>query len=309
LNLVIPHFKGHFIDYAISMFSTGKFDQIIILSKNVVPEDLIRLKIPFKLINKQKYFIQRLLKYKKIFFLDLNEHIIFSLFIRGFSAGLIYRYKTSNKVTSLILPCIFFMMRLKKVNIYVLNSEYARYFKIPKYIKVVPELQKYTLNINNDEPPFLLHYGALSIRKGTSDIIKASKSIKNGNIVFIGNLDDTINDFDKTYIKSPESSIIHHKYDLEILQQMLANCCGILAPYTNKDQSSAIVETAISLNIPLVTFKGGFIGYRSDSYNLGVTVEKNQLSDVLDELLIRNKKTCIDKLDNEAIFLNAITSC
>ena len=291
------------------MFSTGKFDQIIILSKNVVPEDLIRLKIPFKLINKKKYFIQRLLKYKKVFFLELNDHIIFSLFIRGFSAGLIYRYKTSNKVTSLILPCIFFMMRLKKVNIYVLNSEYARYFKIPKYIKVVPELQKYALNINNDEPSFLLHYGALSKRKGTSEIIKASKLMKSGNIVFVGNLDDTISDSDKTYIKSQESCITHFKYNLENLQQMLANCCGILAPYTNTDQSSAIVEIAISLNIPLVTFKGGFIGYRCDNYNHGVTVEKNQLSDVFEELLIKNKKTCIDKLDNESTFLNAITSC
>ncbi|MFT5248574.1 MAG: hypothetical protein ACI93P_000288 [bacterium] len=291
------------------MFSTEKFDQIIILSKNVVPEDLIRLKIPFKLVNKQKYFIERLFKYKKVFFLDLNEHIIFSLFIRGFSAGLIYRYKTNNKLTSFILHCIFFVMRIKKINIYVLNFEYAKYLKIPKYIKVVPELQKYDLNIINDEPPFLLHYGALSIRKGTSDIIKASKSVKNGNIVFIGNLDDTINDFDKTYIKSQDSSITHHKYNLEILQEMLANCCGILAPYTNVDQSSAIVEVAISLNIPLLTYKGGFIGYRCDSYNLGVIVEKNKLSEAIDELLIKNKRTCIDKFDNEAIFLKAITSC
>ena len=291
------------------MFSTGRFDKIIILSKNVVPEDLIRLEIPFKVVSKQKYFIQRLLNYKKVFFLDLNEHNIYSLFIRGFSAGLIYRYKTSNNVKSLVLPCIFFIMRLKKVNMYVLNFEYAKYFKIPNYIKVVPELQKYDLNINNDESPFLLHYGALSIRKGTSDIVKASKLMKSGKIVFVGNMDYTISDSDKAYILSPDSSITHYKYNLRILQEMLSNCCGILAPYTNVDQSSAVVEAAISLNIPLLTYKGGFIGDRCDSYNLGVTVEKNKLSEALAELLIKNSRTGIEKFNNETIFLKAITPC
>ena len=312
MDLVIPNWRGHFIDYSTTIFLTGRFKRIIILNNSEkYIDDLNQIGIPYKVITIKRYLWEVLFSYRKIFLLDLNEHLFYSPFLRGFKYGLIYRYYLNNPIKTSINRIVLWFLKLKKVNLFILNQEYANFYKTPNYFHVVPELQKYDLSFTQEKEntPFVLHYGFLSERKGTILLLEASKFINKGKIILLGDIDDKIKNKVNDYIISSNNRVIHHLYKKETLEKLFRNCCGIIAPYSNTNQSSAIVELSIKLNIPIITLKGGFIGNRVDNYKLGITVNQNDLHSAINKVMEENIKTTLLEVNNESDFLDSIEKC
>lgn len=135
------------------------------------------------------------------------------------------------------------------------------------------------LNISSDDIVFL-HFGAMSRRKGTLDIIKAIPLIpkeKKLTFIFAGKIDKEIEpeffsdlDIAKQYHNViVENRFCPYSYIYGLLK--LSHC--VLVPYHIVSQSSGVIGHASHFHIPVIGPTKGLLGYLIKENDLGICLE------------------------------------
>lgn len=137
------------------------------------------------------------------------------------------------------------------------------------------------LNIPSDKTVFL-HFGAMDIRKGTIDILKAIALLDNTDLddkvfIFAGNIPENLQaefDADLDVARKNGARIIVEKGFVEY--ERLFNLCHtsdcILMPYRMSDLSSGALGYASIFNIPVIGPGSGLIGELITDNHLGHTL-------------------------------------
>jgi glycosyltransferase involved in cell wall biosynthesis len=188
---------------------------------------------------------------------------------------------------------------------YVLNKSYREYINIDNSkLLALDEFQSFVRRTGFDKNErFLLHYGSFTERKGTLKILRAAVQSQTIRLVLIGNFAESIRDEAKSLIELSCGRVEYFKYDENLLNSALSSCSGIIALYSNNNQSSALVEMAISLGLPVAVYNDGFLAYRIRGYSLGVVINKEGKIELpLERMLLLNVQTSIREINN-------ITSC
>lgn len=138
--------------------------------------------------------------------------------------------------------------------------------------------QKY--KISEDSIVFL-HFGAMSERKGTLDILNAIKLLSpknNYTFIFAGRVNEDIrNEFYKLYLdikKSYNIIFIDDFCSYSCLEALCKVSHCILIPYHITSQSSGLIGHASRHKIPVIGPADGLIGYLIDKYNLGKSLPR-----------------------------------
>lgn len=169
----------------------------------------------------------------------------------------------------------------------------------------------------------VLHFGGLSERKGTLEILEAINIICKNNMadkyqfVFAGIVHHSIkDDFYKRYnkLKNNINIILLDKFcSYEEINYLCKNADIILAPYQNVYSSSGVVTYAAKYYKPVIVPNDGLLGKIVRRYKLGLVVDElNSLS--LAEILmsgilpIVDKEKCNNYIANNSIlkFTNTI---
>lgn len=128
-----------------------------------------------------------------------------------------------------------------------------------------------------------IHFGVLSARKGTWDIIKAielanKEDLKNSVFVFAGNTEshlfDKLNELAK---KFSENVLFFPGFcENEFLASMCSAANCILMPYKENSQSSGMLGYASQLGIPVIARNSKLIAKLVKKYKLGFLIESNE---------------------------------
>lgn len=210
----------------------------------------------------------------------------------------LYRWGTS----SILKRCFDVMNHILLVRsdiiscIFVLNDSSAasylnRKYKTNKFVFLTDPFNEIgysgkdirnELNISDNDIVFL-HYGGLSKRKGTLDILEAIKLLtdtqaKNKVFLFAGKLDKEIHtDFYKLTLDLKDIGrkivIINRFCSNELLNDLCASSNFILCPYKDTDLSSGALSYASKYKLPVIGPKEGLIGKLIKRYNLGVMLD------------------------------------
>ncbi len=179
----------------------------------------------------------------------------------------------------------FILNDVEMVN--VLNNRYntSHFYYLPDPI---PKIDRSKLKDIKEEigisqkTIMYLHFGGLTKRKGTLEILKAIqlldvRDLKDKAFVFAGKLYPDISE--EFYglladIKHKVKIIVYDEFcSPEHLNSLCYSCDVILIPYTNTNQSSGVIGYAAYFGKPVVGPKGGLLGHLIESYNMGVTME------------------------------------
>lgn len=178
--------------------------------------------------------------------------------------------------------------------VFILNDEKSaeelnRIYHTEKFIPIpdpLPEVEMSELDLRDElgvseDGMVFLHFGAMSERKGTLDILRAIKLIpKNRNVTFIfaGKIGKDIeNEFNELYadaIKFHRIIVINEFCSYSYLYALcrLSHC--ILIPYHIVSQSSGLIGHAAKHNLPVIGPEKGLIGYLIKKYNLGICLDE-----------------------------------
>lgn len=204
----------------------------------------------------------------------------------------IYLYKwkelpIKNKLYNKIL--MYLMAKNKSVyNIFICNDSSAsayfnRVFKTNKFKKLVDPyvpLQHSTINIRKEynikNKYILLHFGALSARKGTIEILDSIPFIDNIEdycFIFAGKIDNNIKEtfYKKVdFYKSRAKIIVKDEFcTFDYLAALCQSGNLILMPYTETSQSSGMFGYASQFNIPILAPPKGLFRKIIRKYHLG----------------------------------------
>lgn len=153
------------------------------------------------------------------------------------------------------------------------------YFKVEAIDKI--DFRKiHNIDLNKK---ILLHFGGLTKRKGTIDILDAI--IFNQNqlaekycFIFAGRVYDDIKDvfYQKiAMIKDKVQILIFDDFcDYKFLGTLCQNSDFIIIPYHQVSQSSGIISYAAQFHIPVIGPSNGLLGNIIERYNLGILLSK-----------------------------------
>ncbi len=191
-------------------------------------------------------------------------------------------------------------------NVFVLNDENSC-FNLNKKLKTsiftplpdpVPNLlpeQGYSIREHHQidkTKTILLHFGSLSIRKGTFEILDAimllNESILNKlSFLFIGRTDidtDTHIKFQISKIKEqfPDIKIGYRNEFIKdtIMKSYFNQCDYLLTPYKNTEASSGIIGHAIASGKPVIAIKKGLLGELVKENNSGILIEDSSSKEI-----------------------------
>ena len=303
--LVIPRESGHFIDYKSWLLSSGKFNSYYCLS---YPDETSWIGLKRKVF----FVLKNLLKREKLFFLDANENFVLLLLFFYKSNGIFYRLKYDKSFTDFIVRNLTIPFLTKYQLQYVLNRSYREYINIDNAkLLSLDEFQSFIWRTGFDKAEqFLLHYGSFTERKGTLQIVRAAVESRTIRLVLIGNFHDDIRDEAQSLIELSNGRVRHFEYHKDRLNSALSACSGIVALYSNNNQSSALVEMAISLGLPVAVNNDGFLAYRVKEYRLGVLITNEKIiQSSLEDMLLMNIQTKVRELDNINSCLAQIGLC
>ncbi len=171
-----------------------------------------------------------------------------------------------------------------------LNSEFKTeiFQMIPDPVPVlIPNsifLVRKTFHINPNRKIFL-HFGSLSERKGTLDIMEAfhyieSKDISNMALLLIGKASRGIDEMIKKSINSIQqkhnNALIIYKNDFvddPMMKSYFDQCDYVLIPYKNVESSSGIFGHAMAAKKPVIGTKKGLLGELIMENNLGIAID------------------------------------
>lgn len=303
--LVIPKDSGHFIDYKNWLLSSGKFNSHYCLS---YPDDTLWIRLKRKAF----FILKNLSKREKLFFLDGNENVVLMLLFFYKSNGIFYRLLYDKVFINFIVRNFTIPFLTIFQSQYVLNRSYREYINIHNTkLLSLDEFQSFIWRTGFDKAErFLLHYGSFTERKGTLQILRASAQSQTIRLVLIGTFHDDIREEAQSLMELSNGRVRHFKYHQDLLNSALSACSGIVALYSNNNQSSALVEMAISLGIPVAVINHGFLAYRVKEYRLGVLINNEELiQSSLEHMLLMNVQTSVRELNNINSCLAQIGLC
>jgi len=208
----------------------------------------------------------------------------------------IYLYKWNDmgvyeKIKEVLnFTCIKYSPNIR--NVYVLNDEVSsrilnRIYKTKKFkwiVDPVPMLPKRDNTINRESLGIkqnaivYLHFGSLSRRKGTLDILECVPYMKKENVyIFAGKIGDDIREI--FYNKVGE---LEHKFNIIIIDEFctfekIASLCTLsnflLLPYKEVYQSSGLIAYSSLFKIPTIATNKGMLGKLVRRYKLGYAID------------------------------------
>lgn len=135
-----------------------------------------------------------------------------------------------------------------------------------------------------DTQKIYLHFGSMSFRKGTLNILQAiallpEKDIQNRCFIFAGKVNDDIKESFYALTESLKERVSIYIFDRfcepSFLSSLCEACSVILAPYYNTAYSSGIIGYAANYRKPIVVPDRGLIGKLVRRYRLGYLLEDN----------------------------------
>jgi glycosyltransferase involved in cell wall biosynthesis len=251
----------------------------------------ILLKKYIKVHNPTNIFLISLMSFIPFITLFVNKKVRFSGIVYLIY---LYRWDKANTITRIFDSIKYLVFSNFKIfeNIYLLNDKIA-----PKYLnkKFKTDVFKYLpdpfIPINEDKirnlrDEFLvakdkiicLHFGAMTERKGTLDILRAiclaeKEVIKNYTFVFAGRVLLDINEsfYDLLLQAQLKTQIIvfDEFVDYNFIGCLCLTSDLILIPYKNTEQSSGVIGYAAQFSVPVVAPKHGLLGKLVRNYKLG----------------------------------------
>lgn len=216
-----------------------------------------------------------------------------------------FRYRIENF-------CYWLMAKSKVMDkIFILNDQNSadclnNIHKTDKFTFLpdpVPEVDKSKLeNIRSlyDIPirnKVFLHFGGLTKRKGTLEILKAidlcdKEMLKDKTFIFAGRIyDDMSEDFYKlknAVIQKTQILVFDEFCSYEFLYKLCYSSDVILMPYQQTNLSSGVLGYAAVFSKPVVGPKGGLIGSLIDSYQMGYCLPEISSNALAESFVINN---------------------
>jgi hypothetical protein len=251
---------------------------------------------------------------------------------------LIYLYRWYNlnlqsRVFDVVKYIIFSQSKIFS-NIFLLNDNIAPIYlnrkfksKVFKYLPdpFMPPPKGELKNLRDDlniptEKNVFFHFGALSERKGTIEILKAiidsdEFKMKNCCFVFAGKISEDIKETFYTILKKAELKtqiIIFDEFcDYNFIGSLCLTSDFLLIPYKESAQSSGVLGYANQFKIPIVGPRTGLIGKLIKRYKMGVLLEdcsSVSLKTFFNNIENINLKINTNYIDNRkvSIFINTI---
>ena len=252
-----------------------------------------------------------------VFLISLMPFIPFlPLFIRGNIkvSGIIYqiylyRWRCSSFKQRILDVCKYIVITYSKCidTVYILNDECSalrlnqlygtsKYkFLVDPYVPLPAsshDLGSYSIDINNT---IFLHFGSLSERKGTLDILSAILLLKQSvlcksTFIFAGKVSKEIS---VTFYELVNKIKTNTESQLIVIDQfcpydLIASLCVradlLLMPYKVVSQSSGILGYAAQYNTPVLASSKGLIGKLVRKYKLGYLINNVTPLDIADFL-------------------------
>lgn len=164
----------------------------------------------------------------------------------------------------------------------VYSTDKFRYLADPfTEITYIAKDKREELGIAEDKKIFL-HFGGLTKRKGTMDIMNSlfkltEEEKQRYTFIFAGVVyKDIKEEFYEKYNKLKDTvdiRIFDEFCSYEFLNDLCYTSDCILIPYHNTNQSSGIISYAANYNKPVIGPKGGLLGKLIRKYHLGITID------------------------------------
>lgn len=141
----------------------------------------------------------------------------------------------------------------------------------------------------DDKKKIFLHFGSMSYRKGTLNILHAITSLSGGELgnccfIFAGKVGDDIKERFYNLIDILKDKVQILVFDEfcppPLLSSLCKICSAILAPYYNTAYSSGIVGYAANFHTPIVVPNEKFIGKLVRRYHLGYLLKDNSAKSI-----------------------------
>lgn len=242
----------------------------------------------------------------------------------------IYLHRNHKPVRRLFEEFRYRPISKRRGRIYILNDEKSVKTLNNKYNTInftflpdpIPETAfQHNTNLARDiettEGKTFLHFGYMSRRKGTLDILKAISLLPEkfkATFIFAGIIDNNIsNEFYQLIEKVRNREIkifVKDKYcEYDYINDLCHISDCILIPYYNTAQSSGVLGYAAAHQIPVIGPKEGLLGYIIESNKLGHTIE-NITPNILAKAILHFEKyhTNSDYIKTHSInnFINII---
>lgn len=265
---------------------------------NYIKSGINRLRLVYQLC--RKYNIDR------IVFISLMHYLPFLFFFNYKKvkiSGIIYSLfiyekekigKAKYQIKSLMFKLISTRGNLNKMFVLndkkgaeILNKKYAtnKFLYLPDPVPNI-DMQsirniRYNYGIDDSKLVFL-HFGALTERKGTIDILQAislleREDLENKVFIFAGKVYNDIKEKFYNLIKKLDNKAKIIVFDEFVEYQKLYNLCYscdfILLPYLSTNASSGVIGYAAFFNKQVIGPKSGIIGGLISKYNLGVSIQ------------------------------------
>lgn len=219
----------------------------------------------------------------------------------------LYRWRNSGFTKKMADVLKYLMFKFSKCikNIYILNDEISAYklnriYKTNKFTYIpdpvfIEETKRIDIENNTvSDRQIFFHFGTLTGRKGTIEILKAIEKLsadesKNKTFIFAGKvLDDIKNDFYSKIKLLTERNIeikVYDKFcDYDFIHALGRQSDCILAPYSNIECSSGLLAYAAYWEKPIVVPAKGLIGKLAKKYGYGIPI-KDQFCDSIYKVL------------------------
>ena len=228
-------------------------------------------------------------------------------------AGIIYQIYLYNDRESSLITKVFNRFKyiiLSKGKVYkkvfILNSlksasELNRIFKTSKFTYLPDPVLELPNNTNLNlkahyeipsEKTVFVHFGELSERKGTLNIVKSLKHFKADKLnrsvfIFAGVVKSEIKEQFYSLIKDYDNIIVEDKFCSYNYLSALCKCADvILLPYLITNLSSGLLSYASQYETPVIAPKTGLIGELVEEYKLGRLLNANTPEVIAQECVI-----------------------
>lgn len=138
------------------------------------------------------------------------------------------------------------------------------------------------------------HFGSLTRRKGTIDILSEIKSISKDKLsnyvfVFAGRVNQEIKEEFYSFasqIKYDTTIIVKDEFcDFDYISSLCRAANAILIPYRDTCKSSGLIGYASQFSVPVVTYSSGLLGELVRKYKLGLEIESiTELPEALERI-------------------------
>jgi len=218
--------------------------------------------------------------------------IIYSIYTRN-NRGKWYEFRSSG---------LFWLMAKLSVfqSVFLLNDQatprlFNRVFKSSKFKYLPDPYVPLNMQLKNEvrdakEGMTFLHFGGLTARKGTLEILQAAELLLDQNeapkcrFIFAGKVYPDIREEFYQRVDALQGRVEIRVYDKFCEYEFLGKLCQesdcLLMPYKNTGQSSGLFGFAAQFAIPVIAPISGLIGKIAKTYHLGYSIRNTQASTI-----------------------------